>query len=435
MATGLFGPSPEEVQAAQEAALIQRGDTLAGMSPFQRANSMLYQGAGGLARAGAGALGYEDKAVARARQIKQIIAKFDTTTPEGMMQAAAEFNRLGMTNEAQIAVSKAQEAAAKARAAQKDAADIELKKAQAARAMREPSFRDYEYEKLMEVANDPDLPQEMRDQAKARLEALNKKAEGRAGAGNAGTGQLMVTADGMVARIDKGTGKSTLVLGEDGQPIKAASASPALKAQLAQAGAGAKAVGEAAGKAQVAEVSAANTMDTVNRQLDELLAHPGLASAVGVGIPLAKKIPGSPEAGFAARLDQIKGGAFLQAFEMLKGGGQITETEGAKATAAMNRMDAATSEKEFRAAAEDYRMALKTGLEKLKKIGALSYTAPGAAQPAPMAAPTPAPQATNAPKFSGITSPAQVRAMFKAGRMTREQAKAILQDMDSQGVK
>ncbi len=40
---------------------------------------------------------------------------------------------------------------------------------------------------------------------------------------------------------------------------------------------------------------------------------------------------------FNAMLDQVQGGAFLQAFESLKGGGQITQIEGEKATQAIVR--------------------------------------------------------------------------------------------------
>ena len=54
------------------------------------------------------------------------------------------------------------------------------------------------------------------------------------------------------------------------------------------------------------------------------------------------------------RMDQLKGSAFLQAFEILKGGGQITEVEGKKATDAINRMSISTSENEFRQAAQDF---------------------------------------------------------------------------------
>ena len=49
-------------------------------------------------------------------------------------------------------------------------------------------------------------------------------------------------------------------------------------------------------------------------------------------------VPGTERAGARSYLDQIGGQAFLQAFESLKGGGQITEIEGTKATTALTRL-------------------------------------------------------------------------------------------------
>ena len=46
-----------------------------------------------------------------------------------------------------------------------------------------------------------------------------------------------------------------------------------------------------------------------------------------------QKIPGTGSKRFGTRAAQLKGQAFLQAFEALKGAGQITEMEGAKAEA------------------------------------------------------------------------------------------------------
>ena len=37
--------------------------------------------------------------------------------------------------------------------------------------------------------------------------------------------------------------------------------------------------------------------------------------------------------------------------------------------------------------------------------------------------------------FGGVTSPQQVKQLFQSGKLTREQARAILADMDSRGVK
>ena len=59
--------------------------------------------------------------------------------------------------------------------------------------------------------------------------------------------------------------------------------------------------------------------------------------------------------------------SFLQAFQGLKGGGQITEIEGAKATAALNRMSLAQSEAEFIKAAREFEENVTKGMELARK--------------------------------------------------------------------
>jgi len=49
-------------------------------------------------------------------------------------------------------------------------------------------------------------------------------------------------------------------------------------------------------------------------------------------------VPGTPQANAHAVWEQVQGKAFMEAFNTLKGGGQITEKEGEKATAAMTRL-------------------------------------------------------------------------------------------------
>jgi hypothetical protein len=85
-----------------------------------------------------------------------------------------------------------------------------------------------------------------------------------------------------------------------------------------------------------------------------LVNHPGFKSSVGMGVPGMKYISGTKEADFRSRFSQIEGGSFLRAIDTLKGTGAITEVEGTKATTAVNRMSTATSEEEFRKAAQDY---------------------------------------------------------------------------------
>jgi len=96
-----------------------------------------------------------------------------------------------------------------------------------------------------------------------------------------------------------------------------------------------------------------NAENMISR-IDELLKHPGFKGAVGLKDP-SGLIPGSPEQGALARIKQIQGGVFLQAYETLKGGGQITQIEGLKAEEALARLSAAQSEKDFKTSAEDFK--------------------------------------------------------------------------------
>lgn len=94
----------------------------------------------------------------------------------------------------------------------------------------------------------------------------------------------------------------------------------------------------------------------------DIVNHPGMRDAVGFAkkngaalnnLPFVENAyaPGSDAADFKARLDQLTGQSFLAAYQKLKGGGQITEIEGKKATEAVNRMKTSQSVAEFQQAA------------------------------------------------------------------------------------
>jgi hypothetical protein len=97
----------------------------------------------------------------------------------------------------------------------------------------------------------------------------------------------------------------------------------------------------------------------------------GFETAVGFGLPSYLTPAGSSASDFKVRLDQIKDRTFLQAFETLKGSGQITEKEGEKATSALNRMSTAQSEIEFIKAAREFEQNLRTGMDLAKKKAGL----------------------------------------------------------------
>ena len=122
--------------------------------------------------------------------------------------------------------------------------------------------------------------------------------------------------------------------------------------------------GEAQAQAQIALPQATATAERSIRLVDELLKHPGFSTTVGATLlPGARFVPGTDAADFQARMDELKGGAFLQAFESLKGGGAITQVEGEKATQAITRMSLAQSEKEFKTAAGELQAIARKGLQ------------------------------------------------------------------------
>ena len=171
----------------------------------------------------------------------------------------------------------------------------------------------------------------------------------------------------------------------------AADLDPTVQAKLAASKAAGTTTGKAQAAAAIALPNAIATSESLLSKLDAMIGtevkdktgkvtisgtepHPGFRGAVGMGrlttlgIPgVEQLIPGTPAADFKARFDEIMGGAFLEAFETLKGGGAITETEGKKATAAKTRMSLAQSENEFLAAAREYKDIVKTGIERARK--------------------------------------------------------------------
>lgn len=147
---------------------------------------------------------------------------------------------------------------------------------------------------------------------------------------------------------------------------------PEVKAAQAAAAATGKAEGEAAAQSRIDLPKIEAEAEYSLKLIDDMLKDPGLSGVVGVpSIQGLLRLPGTKEAGFRARLDQLRGKQFLQAFETLKGGGQITQVEGEKAEKAIARMDAAQSEADFIAAATEFQDIIRTGRNRARaKVGA-----------------------------------------------------------------
>lgn len=143
--------------------------------------------------------------------------------------------------------------------------------------------------------------------------------------------------------------------------------------QVASAEAGGKVSGTSQAQATIDLPKVIDNADTAVKHVQELLNHPAFKSSVGMGVPGMKYVPGSAQADFRSRMDQIQGGAFLTAIDTLKGTGAITEVEGTKATAAKNRMATATSEKAFNDAAKDFLDIMEQGVKQTYSRAGKTY--------------------------------------------------------------
>lgn len=183
--------------------------------------------------------------------------------------------------------------------------------------------------------------------------------------GNARTGEI---APGMV----------------NGQRAVPGTLDPTLQGQLAGAKESGKLLGKTETQAQIDLPGVVAGSDQTVSIIDQMLKHPGLSGAVGVknwssGFGLMDSpVAGSKEADFMALRDQLGGKQFLEAFESLKNGGQITQVEGEKATNAIARMQTAQSEEAFKAAADEFRsVVVATRDRAVKKAQGLGAGATG----------------------------------------------------------
>jgi len=123
-------------------------------------------------------------------------------------------------------------------------------------------------------------------------------------------------------------------------------------------------------KGGVVDIDAQKQVTNANNALatiDSALNHAGLNASVG---SIDSKFPSvTPDAvAFEAYHDQIKGKAFLAAFESLKGGGQITEVEGLKAEQATARLNLAQDEEDYKQALVDLKGVINDVLKRNQNV-------------------------------------------------------------------
>ena len=211
MAEGLFGPSPWEIQQAQQQGLRQQAAAYAKQSPMERAAAGMYQAGGMLGGMGAEALGGKNVAMENARRTEQIMGEGDTdlSTAAGLLAKADQFRKAGDLRTATALAMKGRELEKQEQAAviagrkqdTLDAAQLSLTKlqtAQAEKALREnPNLKEIE----VGVAGKPDYRQKMiidsRDpNAKPVLVgepyqiAAGVRVDARSGGGSTGSGGM-----------------------------------------------------------------------------------------------------------------------------------------------------------------------------------------------------------------------------------------------------
>jgi|GEM_PF-5033334 len=132
-------------------------------------------------------------------------------------------------------------------------------------------------------------------------------------------------------------------------------------------------LGKSDAKAQVnlpdIEQDAMQTLELIDR----IASHNGLKDMVGVknifggAIPGTDwTLPGSRAANFKALFDQLNGQMFMRAYKTLKGGGQITEIEGKKATDALAALALSQSVEQFMENLNILRDIVSKGLERAR---------------------------------------------------------------------
>lgn len=127
-------------------------------------------------------------------------------------------------------------------------------------------------------------------------------------------------------------------------------------------------IGKGQGDAVVAAPEAIATAQRTLSQIQNLKGDPGLWWSTG-NMGWTPNLPGNPQAGTISRIEQLQGAAFLEAFESLKGGGQITEVEGTKATNAIARLQRSQSYQDFTQALTELEEVVQIGLERAKRQG------------------------------------------------------------------
>jgi hypothetical protein len=126
--------------------------------------------------------------------------------------------------------------------------------------------------------------------------------------------------------------------------------------------------GEATGKARVNLPNAMAQAQDMLSVIQKAKTHPGLKTATGLAgtIDPRNRVPGTDATNFIALSDQIKGKAFLEAYNSLRGSGAITEQEGQAATNAIARLNRAQSTEAYLVAIGELEQITQRGVDRMR---------------------------------------------------------------------
>lgn len=437
MADGLFGPSPWEIQQAQQQGLRQQAAAYAKQSPMERAAAGMYQAGGMLGGMGAEALGGRNIAVENARRTEQIMGEGDTDlgTSAGMAAKADQFRKAGDLRTATALTMKAnemkrQEAAAVLAGRREDRADRELKDVKIAgvanKLQMDKDRLAANIARWAADANNDALSIEQRREAvklinqnRLELERLDNEA----------------ALAGIRLKESYGTnatpGKIDLSKMKDSDKWKIVKEQGADKAAIGNA------------SAQSADVVSLAT---------KLLNHPGLPSITGWNsLTNIAALPSGDAKAALTILESLKSKAATvgralasetgKLGNMAMGEWKIVAEDIANLDPSskefpdqVQRIVKKTQEMETRLRQNyDETYSIYEGLNPALSASTLPPQAPRMdGTPNPTQPTRPSPRGNS---FSGVTNPTQVKQMFQSGKITREQAKSILADMDARGVK
>ena len=302
MAEGLFGPSPWEIQQAQQQAMGQNAAAYAQQSPLERAAAGMYQAGGMLGGMAAGAFGGKNVAVEQAKRQEQIMGQGedDLGTSAGMAAKAEQFRKVGDLRTATALTMKANE--------------MKRQEAAAALAARKQDFQEqdamnFKREQLLQQAElkKAELEQRAKDAQLRSEDARYSADQRRAAAAEAAQTRAMIAT--MMAEVKKAsTG------GASGKPLTPIQAAKQDKL---------KAESSAAIRAQDSDIV------TLGADIDKVASDPNLSRATGVSDYIWSR-PGGDASQIEGQLDSIVNKLKAQGLKVLREGGgigAITEKE------------------------------------------------------------------------------------------------------------